>query len=203
MNTYLPLRIPCHGSSPANALLPPRAGRSERGYSLVEVLVATAMAALLAAVAVPAFDSLIGTSRLTAATNDLLFSMHLARSEAIKRSSRVALCKTADGVVCSAGGGWEQGWIVFHDANQNGERDPEEVVIQRIQPAGGGLRLTGNSPVARYVSYVATGNTKMPGGGFQAGTLTVCSAGAREARQIVVSAAGRPRVQKAGLVACA
>lgn len=203
MNTSLPPQIQCHGSSPANVPLPPRVDRGERGFSLVEVLVATAIAALLAAVAVPAFDSLIGASRLTAATNDLLFSMHLARSEAIKRSSRVALCKTADGVACSARGGWEQGWIVFHDANQNGERDAGEAVIQRIQPAGGGLRLTGNSPVARHVSYVATGSTRTTGGGFQAGTLTVCSAGAGEARQIVLSAVGRPRVQKAGLAVCA
>jgi type IV fimbrial biogenesis protein FimT len=203
MNISLPLQLPFHGSSPANAPLPPRSGRPERGFSLIEALVAVALTGVLASLTVPASKALIGASRLTTTANDLLFSIHLARSEAIKRSSRVALCKTANGVACAAGGGWEQGWIVFHDANQNGERDPGEVVIQRIQPVGGGLRLTGNSPVARYVSYVATGSTKTTGGGFQAGTLTVCSIGASEARQIVLSAVGRPRIQKASLSACA
>ena len=45
------------------------------------------------------------------------------------------------------------------------------------------------------------GATKLVGGGFQAGTLTLCrqSGRAGEGRQIILNAVGRPRVQKVAL----
>jgi type IV fimbrial biogenesis protein FimT len=176
---------------------------AEQGFTLVELLMALAVMAILVMFAVPSFNSLMDSSKLTAASNALLSSMHLARSEAIKRGGRVVLCKTFDGVVCAERGGWEQGWMVFHDSNNNGERDSNEVVVQRIQPLSASLRLTGNSTVARYVSFISTGGTRQVGGGFQAGTLTVCNQSAREARQIVLNAVGRPRVQRVAVASCA
>ncbi len=173
--------------------------------TLVELLLVLAMTTVLVTVAAPSFSSMLGSSKLTAASNALLSSMHLARSEAIKRGSRVALCKSASGVSCTPGGGWEQGWIVFHDSNNNGERDAGETIIEQTHPLPGALRLTGNATVAKYVSFLSTGATKTVGGGFQAGTLTVCSqAGARgEARQIILNAVGRPRVQRISAAVCA
>ena len=47
-----------------------------------------------------------------ASANDLLASVQLARSEAIKRNVAVTLCASADGTTCAGGGGWEQGWVV-------------------------------------------------------------------------------------------
>lgn len=197
MNSSTPLQAPF----PATPIQPLRA--AEHGFTLVELLMALAVMAILGTFAVPSFHSLMDSSKLTAASNALLSSMHLARSEAIKRGNRVVLCKTADGVVCAERGGWEQGWMVFQDTNNNGERDSNEVVIQRIQPLAASLRLTGNSTVARYVSFLATGGTRLVGGGFQAGTLTVCNQSAGEARLIVLNAVGRPRIQKVGSTSCA
>ena len=179
--------------------------RPAGGFTLVELLMVLAVIGILLSFAVPSFNALLGSSKLTAASNALLSSMHLARSEAIKRNGRVMLCKSADGRSCATAGGWEQGWIVFHDANDNGEHDSGELLIQRIQPFADRVRATGNSPVARYVSFVANGGTKLTGGGFQAGTVTVCdqSAPLIGARQIVLSAVGRPRIQKISSASCA
>lgn len=173
------------------------------GFTLVELLMTLAVMAVLVTFAVPSFHNLMDSSKLTAASNALLSSMHLARSEAIKRGNRVVLCKTSDGLICAERGGWEQGWMVFHDVNNNGERDRNEAVIQRIQPLAASLRLTGNTTVAKYVSFLSTGGTKLVGGGFQAGTLTVCNRSAGEARQIVLNAVGRPRIQKVSATSCA
>ena len=61
----------------------------------------------------------------------------------------------------------------------------------RAQALLGTLRLTGNLNVAQYVSYAPTGATKLVGGGFQAGTLTLCNHSlGGEARQIILSPAG-------------
>ena len=175
------------------------------GFTLVELAMSLAVLSVLVTFAVPTFTAMMVSSKLTAASNALLSSMHLARSEAIKRRSRVVLCKSANGAACNAAGGWEQGWIVFHDSNNNGDRDPGESVIARIEPLPGSMRVNGNAPVAKYVSFVSTGATKLLGGAFQAGTLTVCdqTASTGEARVIVLNAVGRPRIQKVSASECA
>lgn len=178
-------------------------GCASRGFTLVELMMVLCVAGVLMSFAVPSFGRLMSSSKLTAASNALLSSMYLARSEAIKRNGRVALCKSVDGSSCTGSGGWEQGWIVFRDSNNNGDRDSGEPIIERIQPLPT-MRVTGNTPVAKYVSYVATGSTRLIGGGFQAGTVTVCvqPGTSNEARQIIVSSVGRPRIQKVSASEC-
>ena len=66
------------------------------------------------------------------------------------------------------------------------------------------ILLRGNQSVASYVSYTALGATRLKGGGFQAGTLTVCrrSGVPTPARQVILNALGRPRVQRATVASC-
>jgi type IV fimbrial biogenesis protein FimT len=175
----------------------------ELGFTLVEVMAVVAIAAILIGAAVPPLAELIRSAQLTSATNDMFADMMLARSEAIKRNSRVVLCKSADGTACVTAGGWEQGWIVFHDINNNGVRDGAEEVLSRGHPLSKDLSITGNQNVSRYVSYAPTGTTKLVNGGFQAGTITLCEhLAAAAARQIILSSVGRPRVQKAPAGVC-
>jgi type IV fimbrial biogenesis protein FimT len=81
------------------------------GLTLIELLTTVVIVAILFAVAVPSFRNASLGSRLSASANDLLASVQLARSEAIKRNVAVTLCASADGVSCAGSGGWEQGWI--------------------------------------------------------------------------------------------
>lgn len=184
--------------------VPPLPQRAARGFTLTELLVVLTIVAVLATVGMPSMAAITDSIRLSSASNVFLSNLHLARSEAIKRNGRVVLCKSADGVSCAGSGGWEQGWLVFHDANNNGTLDSGESVIERAQPLAGNLRLTGNLNVASYVSFVSTGATKLVGGGFQAGSLTLCrqSASGGEARQIILNAAGRPRIQRVAVDTC-
>lgn len=187
------------------AAQPLRPARRQRGFTLVELLAVMAVAVILAGTALPALRGLVRSVQLTSATNDLFASLMLARSEAVKRNDRVAMCKSSNGVACDTTGGWEQGWIVFHDADNDGARDPAEAVLMRAQALNPDLRLGGNLNVAKYISYAPGGLTKLAGGGFQAGTITLCneSSGPASARQIVLSSAGRPRVQKTTVKSCA
>ncbi|KAF0098756.1 MAG: type IV fimbrial bioproteinis protein FimT [bacterium] len=174
------------------------------GMSLVEVLATLAILSILLTVAVPAFDAMITSSRFATSANLYLTSLHLARSEAIKRNGRVALCKSADGATCTANGRWDQGWIVFHDVNNNALADGGEEILRVYEVLPADLALSGNLPVANYVSYGALGASRLTSGAFQAGTLTLCrlSTGGGEARQIVISMTGRPRVQQVNVAAC-
>lgn len=185
--------------------IPASRRRALRGLTSIELMAVIAIAGILFGAGIPSFLGAIRSARLTSAANGLHASLVLARSEAAKRHARVALCKSADGAGCAAAGGWEQGWIVFHDANNNGARDAGETIVSRVDPLPKDLRLSGNLNVARYVSYAPTGETKLASGAFQAGTITLCNAssGSEDARQIVLNAVGRPRVQRTRVPGCA
>ena len=83
-----------------------------RGFTIIELMTALVIAAILMAVAIPSFRNASLGSQLSAAANNLLASVQLARSEAIKRNVAVTLCASANGTTCAGGGGWEQGWVV-------------------------------------------------------------------------------------------
>lgn len=175
------------------------------GFTLVEIMVVLAIASILLGAGIPAFIHLVRSVKLSTATNDLLGSILLARSEAAKRHARAVVCKSTDGASCAQAGGWEQGWIVFHDANNNGTTDPDETIVSRVQALPTDLHLSGNLNVARYLSYAPTGESKLISGAFQAGTITLCNPSLRggEARTIIINSSGRPRVQKAWVANCA
>jgi type IV fimbrial biogenesis protein FimT len=176
----------------------------QHGLSLVESVVTMGVVAGALQLALPALDDMLQATALSSASQDLLMDLHLARAEALKRNRRVAMCKSADGVQCTAAGGWEQGWLVFHDENNNGTLDPGEERIARREALASALRLRGNQPVANYISYTPLGATRFTGGGFQAGTLTLCrsSPAPTPARQVILNAVGRPRVDKGTVASC-
>jgi type IV fimbrial biogenesis protein FimT len=174
------------------------------GVSLIECVAALGIAGGTLHLALPSLQEMVQSARLSAATQDLFDDLQLARIEAIKRNRRVALCKSVDRVQCNADGGWDQGWMVFHDENNNGRADAGEEVIRRHEPLARDLRARGNQTVDDYISYTPLGATKSRNGAFQAGTLTVCSPslGTTAARQVIVNAVGRPRTQRANVPRC-
>lgn len=174
------------------------------GFTLVEMLVGLSLVAMLVSLAVPSLAGMVNAMRVTIATDALFSSLFFARSEAIKRNSRVVLCKSATGNVCGTSGGWEQGWIVFHDANNNAMLDTGEVTLLKEHGVSDPIRLTGNTPVASYVSYNSTGTTGYTSGAFQAGTLTICAESVKpvEAREIKINIVGRPRIVRTTVENC-
>lgn len=174
------------------------------GMTFIELLITISIVAILLTVAVPSFISMLQSNRFAAFSNAYLTNLHLARSEAIKRNGRVALCKSADSATCTSDGYWSQGWLVFRDVNNNAQVDVGEDILRVHEALPINLVLLGNANVASYVSFANTGNARLTSGAFQAGTLTLCqpSATGGEARQIVINATGRPRVQKAIVATC-
>ena len=174
------------------------------GATLLELLVVLTIATILLAIGIPSFASWVSSGHLTQATNSMVASLHLARSEAIKRNARTVLCPSASGTACAASGGWHQGWLMFHDGNNNAVLDAGEAVIHSQSGLQDRFRVRGNSHVANYISYTPLGATRTLSGVYQVGTLTVCevSASPKLAREIVISSSGRPRTTKLTLASC-
>jgi type IV fimbrial biogenesis protein FimT len=175
---------------------------------LIELLVTIAIAAILAGLAAPSFRQLMAGNRLKSHASAFHTGLLLARSEAIKRKSRVVVCKSA-GTSCTTDGGWQQGWIVFADADNDATIDAGEEVIQKVGPLSGDFLLmkhpdTGAS-FANYVSYSSTGAVKLTGSDTsQTGEFILCQSGISggDARQIGFSITGRLSVGKAPAETC-
>ena len=60
-----------------------------QGFTLLELMVAIAVLAILATVGVPSFQDLIQNNRVTTQTNELVTALNLARTEAVKRGRNV------------------------------------------------------------------------------------------------------------------
>lgn len=175
------------------------------GFSVVELMLVLILLVLIPALATPAISSIVNSSRLYSGAEAIYNSLLLARSEAVKRNAIVVVCKSATGEVCAQTGDWHQGWIVFHDENNNGHVDHGEAILYREAALSERVHLTGNGPVSDYVSYGPMGKTRLISGAFQAGTFTACikSKGKTDARQVVINSSGRARQTRTTLDECA
>ena len=175
-----------------------------RGFNLIELLVVVTIACVALAVGAPSIAEAIHAAQLRSAASAFVSSLHLVRSQALLRGSPVAMCKSADGQGCTALGGWQQGWLVFHDPNGNRLPDPGEALIYRGEALDPELVVTGNEPVARVIAFSTMGGPRGAGGGMLAGTVTVCRRSAKHgpARTIVLASGGRARVQEGSVGSC-
>jgi type IV fimbrial biogenesis protein FimT len=170
-------------------LTPARALQKIGGVTLIELLVAISVVAILSAIAAPNFAAVLRTNARTAAVNEFIHSLLLARSTAVTSGSSVAICPSRNGLECSNGSGWEAGWIVFEnpDREQPPLRDGNELVLYRNHGWQNG-NIRSNRPAFAF-RHSTQGDVN--------GTVVFCTRGsANEARAIIISHSGRPRVSK-------
>ena len=167
----------------ANAARRPRRAQSRTGFTVVELMVALAVAGILGTLGAASYGSVIGRTRVTGDSNALLNAIELTRSEAAKRGRRVTLLP--------AQGDWSAGWTVFVDVNANRQVDAGEPVIAVRAPLHRTTRVVTNTTPG-YIAFAGNGTPQQYGGGFLAATIALCDAGT--ARSIVLAKTGRPRV---------
>ena len=179
-------------------------------FTLVELVVTMAVAAILLTIAIPSFQTVIQNSRIATQANSLLTDLNYARSEALRRNLNVGICASNDGATCG-GANWGLGRIVFADSNGNGALDAGEAlrVQQGITQSGNTLTVYAGAPVAAtptVIMFGRVGNVVVPAlsGDFPI-ALRVCDArGQPYGRDVLIpTATGQVRTAaQAGSGAC-
>jgi type IV fimbrial biogenesis protein FimT len=179
-------------------LVPKR--RFQSGFTLTELLITLALLGVISALATPAIRDIVQNNRIATETNDMLTSLVFARSEAIKRSTPVIVCKSLNPSAATPScdntdaNPWTTGWLVFADTNNNGSFDADELLRigdgfsgtnNKIKHDGGDLK---NSLSFNRLGILASAS----GGEFY-----ICdSRGNSKARVIEVTSTGRTRIKR-------
>jgi len=163
-----------------------------RGITLWELIWVLALGVTLTAAAAPGFRSFVLDARRTADINAFVTAIQLSRSEAAKRGRPVVLCKTADGSTCGGSEiGFDAGWMVFVNADdiRPPQRAPGEHLLYYHEPETRGT-IRANRRLFEFRAF---------GWRSTNGTITFCDIrGASQARAVIVSYTGRPRISPRG-----
>lgn len=121
--------------------------KRERGFSLLDIMVTTAVAGVLTTVALPNLSSAMQSHRLTASLRKTVGCIRVARSSAITRNQQSRITLSADNatltVEVNAGGTWTPvGTPAVLDSG---------VTVSSVSPSGG-LVFTGQGTVANQVT---------------------------------------------------
>lgn len=157
------------------------------GFTVVELMITLVIAAVLLALAAPAFTDLIANNRMRAEVFALRGLLMEARSEAVTERNNVTVCPSNDGLDCSDD--WNEGYIAFFDTNTDGTVNAGERVVL-AQTAGTRRIDISFSHEDNHVTYNSRGNAQIPGETFS-GTFTFCDErGAPEAAGLIISPVG-------------
>lgn len=174
---------------------------NQQGITIIELIITLSIAMVLIAVAVPSFQTVMTTNTLSTATNTIISSIALAKSEAVTRGKRVSICpsrNTNDAEpVCDIDGHWSDGWVVFVDGGDRLSIDGDDEILKIIQ------RIDNTAEIMSYayaqgISISALGASVDDANDLMDGEFEI--AFNEELRCVDVNTMARPTIERA---ACA
>lgn len=162
-----------------------------RGFSLLEALVVMAISAIVLAIGVPSYRSVIENQRASSTMHLLHAYMASARGTAISYRIPTVVCPSNRAGGCRMDGDWSQGWLMFFDADGNRQPDAREDILRdENAPLHPSLRLVSSSgrPQLRYLPDGRSAGSNI--------SVRLCR-GDVLLGQVIVNNVGRVRSEKA------
>lgn len=172
---------------------------SEQGFTLIQLVVAVAISAILAVIAVPDLRAYVQNTRTATAVNDFTMLINDARNQAISDGVAITICPSSDGSTCS--GDWADGWLSFLDLN--GNRVRESTKLKKNEPCNAAIddcvvrQDQLSDAQASFTNVAGNLSVQFLPTGFLNGTpetFELCLDGAERGRRIRLGAAGKVRV---------
>lgn len=179
-----------------------------KGFTLIEMMVVTAVISIFAALGLPGMKAFVAGGRLVTQTNDVISALQVARSEAIRLNTPVTFCRVANNTAttCQGGSGGEDWkfWAVLAPALT-------QPVLRRGEISAANINVKVSSQLASRVSGDDTNNAvtfgadslarRTDGRSLVSGNLRVCSTDdslLSNFRLIQIVGGGRVFVNKGG-----
>jgi len=197
--------------------------KKNSGFTLTELMVTLVIIGIVAVIGGPSLKTIIQGSQVVASSNELVSGLHAARSKAIRLNKKVTICSSTNGTSCSQAVKWQNGWIVFVDAN--GDRAGTGVVCSKladiktdcllraheaVDAVDKRLSITGtldsNSQSIKWFTFTSRGLPK-DAGSPRSGSFSVCSYDPSNnivgSRAVILSVPGRVRISdNAAVISC-
>lgn len=165
--------------------------KKNSGFTLLELIVVVALVAIVTAIAVPSMTTFTQNDRLTTNINTMIGHLAYARSEAVKTSQQVALCVSSNATTCT-GGNWQDGWIVYIDADGNNSFGGTDTLLRAQQGLSGSNTVTtaiGTQITYDYRGFATAGST---------GSLQLCDGRTGPyGKTLTITTTGRVRLEVA------
>lgn len=159
----------------------------QRGFTLVELMVTIAVAAIVLAIAIPGFSELLRGVRASSDVSSVASALALARSEAIKRNQ----------IACVYSSDWSGGWEVRIDSSGNDScNDGSDGVVRVFGAPATVASLSVKEDSGNTDEIIFNGSGRRQGGEFviayrsEAGTCNP-----RRDRNLTVGPTGRTQIE--------
>ena len=153
----------------------------EKGLTLLEALLTLAVMSVAITLAIPNGIALIARERAIADANLLHGALQQARLHAVTTGVPTS--------IQAIDGDWSNGWRVFIERGTNMSRS--EHLIAEQSPRASRIEIT--QTLRNKVHFLANGRAILVGGGFQAGTFSICENGLNRSHDLIINRVGRVR----------
>lgn len=136
----------------------------------------------------PNMNTFVVSNRLTTQANEFVADLNLARSEAIKQASHVGVCASSNGSSCT--GSWQNGWIVFLDADASLGWTASDSVLRTHES------LSGNNTLSGPQTTIVFNKSGLLALTAAASNYTLCNSQSGKSRVINVQTTGRPSLSE-------
>lgn len=126
-----------------------------RGFTLIEMMVVLAIAAILLAVGMPYLQGFVAKGQARSLSAELSRSIMMARAQAVETGQTVSICSHsgASSPACGTAADWSNGWIAWYGmASAGAQVASQRVLLVTRQPA-----LVGISTSVGDFSFAPTG----------------------------------------------
>ena len=150
------------------------------GFTLIELMVTLTVVIVLLMIAVPSFQAVINSNRLSSAANELVAGLQAARIQAVRFDKRAVVClstnaNTGSPTCAAANATNATGWIVFVDADKNSTYNTGDTLL-RIGTVNSAVKILGSSNLTgkTKVIFRSDGLARASTGGVLTGTVDMC-----------------------------